>query len=53
MCDPSCAPAWPDNLSELDEKLKMLEAWRPLGVSEYEELTKHEQRVYGHAGNFP
>lgn len=66
---PPGAPAWyrwalqhpgvavalmaPDNLKELDENLKILAAWQPLGVSEYEELTKHGQRVYRHAGNFP
>lgn len=67
--DPPRAPSWyrwtlqhpgvavalmaPDNLAELDENLKIMEAWQPLGVSEYEELTKHGQRVYRHAGNFP
>jgi predicted aldo/keto reductase-like oxidoreductase len=43
----------PDNRTELDEDLTVLQAPGPLPPEEYERLASHGQRVRRHAGRFP
>jgi predicted aldo/keto reductase-like oxidoreductase len=43
----------PEDASELEEDLRVLDAEGPLSVSEYELLAAHGQRVRRHAGRFP
>jgi predicted aldo/keto reductase-like oxidoreductase len=43
----------PENRTELEEDLTVLEAPGPLSAEEYERLAEHGRRVRRHAGNFP
>jgi predicted aldo/keto reductase-like oxidoreductase len=43
----------PDNRTELEEDLTVLEAKGPLSAEEYERLAEHGRRVRKHGGRFP
>jgi hypothetical protein len=43
----------PNGRAELDENLALLEDWRGIPDTEYEQLKAHGDRVHEHAGMFP